>query len=298
VAGARADVVLDVDRAYFNALRAEAVLRVARRTVDARQLAVDQITALAGSNLKSGLDVSFARVNLGQAQLLLVQARNDVEAAYASLTAALGSPEPAAYELADEPMPPTPPDDAGALVAEALRHRPDIAARRFSQQAATAFAEAERRLWFPAVSAIGAAGFTPYHQAGLTDRYSALGVTVTVPLTNGNLYTARHAEAAFRAQAEEQTLRDLENRVSRDVRVAWLNVRTAFQRVDLTNQVLAQASDALDLAQARYNLGLSSIVELTQAELQKTQAEIDQATARYECLARSAALAYEVGARK
>jgi outer membrane protein len=67
--------------------------------------------------------------------------------------------------------------------------------------------------------------------------------------------------------------------------------------VDLTSQVLAQASDALDLAQARYNLGLSSIVELTQAELQKTQAEIDQATARYEYQAQSAALAYQIGAR-
>ena len=59
----KADVLLQVDRAYFNALRAQAVLKVAEQTVAARQLAVDQVTALADSHLKSGLDVSFAPVN-------------------------------------------------------------------------------------------------------------------------------------------------------------------------------------------------------------------------------------------
>ena len=73
----RADVLLRVDRAYFNALRAQAVLRVAQETVNARQLSVDQVSALAQSNLKSGLDVSFAKVSLSEAQLLQLQARND-----------------------------------------------------------------------------------------------------------------------------------------------------------------------------------------------------------------------------
>ena len=297
-ASRRADAVLQVDGAYFAALRARAILRVARQTVDARQLVVDQITALAQSSLKSGLDVSFARVNLGQAQLLLAQAQSDVESADAALTAALGSSQPATYELTDEPMPPLPAESEAALVAEALRDRPDVAARRFADQAASRFAAAERALWLPAVSIVGAAGFTPFHQIGLTDRYSAVGVNVTVPLTNGNLFQARRAEAAFREQAEAQGLRDLENRVARDVTVAWLQARTAWQRVELTDQLLAQASDALDLAQGRYDLGLSSIVELTQAQLNKTQAEIEQATARYEYQLRHAALRFEIGATK
>jgi len=294
----RDDVVLQVDRAYFDALRAQAVLRVAQQTVDSRQLVVDQVSALAASNLKSGLDVSFAKVSLAQAQLLLAQAQNDVQAASASLTATLGSSEIVTYELTDEPMPPAPADDRAAMIAQALRDRPDVAARRLSDQAALKFADAERALWLPTISAVGAAGVTPYRELGLNSRYGALGVNVTLPLTNGNLYTARHAEAMFRAQAEGQELRDLENQVTRDVTVAWLNARTARQRVDLSEQLLAQASDALDLAQERYKLGLSSIVELTQAELQKTEAEIVQATTRYEYQARVAALNHELGVRK
>jgi outer membrane protein len=294
----KADVLLQVDRAYFNALRAQAVLRVAQQTVDARQLVADQVEALAASSLKSGLDVSFAKVNLGEAQLLLVQAQNDVLGAYASLSAALGSPQATTYELSEQDLPAAPEEESAALVARALRERPDVVSQRLADQAAQTFADAERSLWMPSLSLVGAAGFTPYHQVGLNDRYSAAGINVTIPLSNGNLYSARHAEAAFRAESQTQARRDLENRVARDVTVAWLDVRTAYRRLDLTSQLLAQASDALELAQARYNLGLSSIVELTQAQLNKTSAEIAQATARYDYQARTATLRFQTGELK
>ena len=106
------------------------------------------------------------------------------------------------------------------------------------------------------------------------------------------------ASANFRASAQQQVLQDLENRVARDVQVSWLEAQTAFQRLDLTNQLLAQATDALDLAQQRYNLGLSSIVELTQAQLNQTSAQIAQATARYEYQGRNAALRFQIGSLK
>jgi outer membrane protein len=295
VADRQAIVLLQVDRAYFDALRGQAVARVAEQTVAARQLVVDQVSALASSGLKSALDLSFARVNLSEAQLLLVQARNDLLASYAVLSAAIGQPRATGYELVDEPNLGAPPTDADALIANALRDRPDVARERLTQQSQARFADAERALWFPSVSLIGAAGLTPYRQAGLNGQYSAVGVNITIPLTNGNLYSARRAEAGFRASAEQQSVLDLENRVIRDVRVAWLAAQTAFERLGLTDQLLSQASDALDLAQERYNLGLSSIVELTQAQLSQTRAQIEQATARYEYQARAATLRFQTG---
>ena len=71
----RSQILLAVNRAYFGTLRAEAVLTVAQQTVAARQLVADQISALARSNLKSTLDVSFASVNLSDARLLLLSAQ-------------------------------------------------------------------------------------------------------------------------------------------------------------------------------------------------------------------------------
>jgi outer membrane protein len=294
----RADVLLRVDRAYFAALRANALLKVADETVKARQLVVDQVSALAASGLKSGLDLSFAKVNLAEAQLLLLQAQNDQRGGFATLAAALGSPQKQIHELTDEPVPPAPPADSGSVVAQALRDRPDVAAERYAHESAAKFADAERALWFPTVAAIAAAGVAPYHQSGLNDRYSAAGINVTVPLINGGLFSARHAAASFRALAQEQQVHDLENRVSRDVRLALLDAQTGFQRLDLTDQLLAQANEALDLAASRYDLGLSSIVELTQAQLNKTQAEIAQASARYDYASQMAALRFQMGSLK
>lgn len=294
----RADVLLDVDRAYFDALRAQAVLRVAQETVDARQLVVDQVTAQANSGLKSGLDVSFARVNLSQAQLLRVQADGDVQAAFAALSTAMGEAQTSTYELVDEPVTSPPSDAASAIIAQALRDRPDVAAQRLQAEAASKFADAERALLRPTVAAVGAAGVTPYRDSALAEHYSAAGFNVTVPVFTGGLYSARRSEAVFRAQVADQARRDLENRVARDVTQAFVQVRTGFQRVDLSNQLLVQATDALDLAQQRYSLGLSSIVELTQAQLNKTEAEISVATARYDYQARLAALRFQAGALK
>ena len=72
--------------------------------------------------------------------------------------------------------------------------------------------------------------------------------------------------------------------------------RTAFERVGLTGQLLKQAQLALDLARGRYDLGLSSIVELSQAQLNLTAAQIGSASARYDYQAQRAVLTYQVGA--
>jgi outer membrane protein len=298
VTAVRADVLLDVDRAYFDTLRAQAVLRVARQTVDARQVVVDQVNALAQSGLKSGLDLSFARVNLSQALLLRVQAEGDVQSTFAELNTAMGALQTTTYELAEEPLAAPAPEDASAVIAQALRDRPDVAAERLAAQAAARFVLAERALSFPTVAAVGTAGITPYRDQTLNDHYSAAGFNVTVPVFNGGLYSARRGEAMYRAQVADEARRELENRVARDVTLAWVQVKTGAQRVDLTNQLLMQARDALDLAQQRYTMGLSSIVELTQAQLSETEAEIATATARYDYQAKVAALRFQTGQLK
>ena len=121
-------------------------------------------------------------------------------------------------------------------------------------------------------------------------------MNINVPVFNGHLFSARRSEAELRAQAAAQNLRDLENRVARDIQIAWLNASTAFERLGLTAQLLEQASLAMDLAQSRYDLGLSSIVELSQAQLNKTSAEIASASAKYDYQLLRAVLEYQAGA--
>jgi outer membrane protein len=78
--------------------------------------------------------------------------------------------------------------------------------------------------------------------------------------------------------------------------MAWFSANTAFQNLALTTQVLDQANEALDLAQARYKLGLGNIVELSQAQLNQTKASIDQAAAKYDYAAQFSGLLYQEGA--
>jgi outer membrane protein len=289
------DVLLAVHRAYFGVLRAQAVLKVAQETVSARQVLTDQVTTLEKNKLKSMLDVSFAEVDLAQAQLLLVQAQNNQKASYADLATALGLANPQPFDLAEEPMPPAPLADPTDLIVQALQNRPDLSSARFSHEAALRYARAERDLWMPTISAAGAAGLTPAYQAPLTDRYAAAGINVNIPIFNGFLFSARHQEANLRAQAADQAMRDLADRISRDVRTAWLDAGTAYQRLDVTAQLLKEATLALDLAQGRYKLGLSSIVELSQAQLNLTQAQIADTSAKYDFQIQSAVLSYQTG---
>jgi len=294
----RGDVLRQVNHAYFGALRAQTVLIVAEQTVAARQLIVDQITTLANSKLRSGLDVSFANVNLGEAKLLLANAQNDLKSSFAELSTALGFRDQRTLDLAEPSMPGTLPDNAVQLVADAMQARPELASYRDEHESALRLARAERALSFPTISGIATSGVLPAHEDTLHSRYAAVGVNVNIPIFNGHLFSARRTEAELRAQAAEQNLRDLENRISRDVQVAWLNANTAYQRLGLTAQLLDQAKQALDLAQTRYDLGLSSIVELSQAQLNKTSAEIASASAKYEYDLQRAVLNYEVGALK
>jgi len=162
-------------------------------------------------------------------------------------------------------------------------------------KAAESFATAERDLWLPTISAVGVAGLVPYRQDPLLSRYAAAGINVNVPIFNGRLFTARKNEAMSRAKAQEQFLRDLQNRITRDVRTAWLNANAAFQRLAVTEQLLDQATQSFDLAQSRYGLGLSSIVELSQAQLNKTQAEITKVSAQYDYEGQMAYLNYQLG---
>jgi outer membrane protein len=96
-------------------------------------------------------------------------------------------------------------------------------------------------------------------------------------------------------QAEQKKLQDLQDNVARDVRNGWLETQNAYERLSVTQQLKEQADLALELAQARYKLGLGTIVEFSQAELQKTDADIQDTDAHYRYAVSQIVLAYDMG---
>jgi outer membrane protein len=293
----REQILLQVNVAYFGTLEAQAVLQVAQQTVDTRQLLLDQVSVLASNKLKSELDVSFARVAVQESKLLLQKAQNNADDAMTSLSTALGYREPRPFQLADSAQmifPNT--NDVSQLVEIALAERPELLSLRNEHDAALKFARSQRDARLPLVSAVGMIGDSPSHDAHLPDNYEVGGIQLSLPLFAGGLYTARQHEAELRAQSDSELVRALENNIVRDVHIAWLNVNTALEQLHTTEQLVRNAAEAYDLAQARYKIGSSSIVELSQAQLSLTSAQIANADARYNVLIQQANLNYQTGA--
>jgi outer membrane protein len=279
----RAQILLVVDQTFYGALQTQALVHVAEQTVQARQALADKVSALTKAKLKSDLDLSFANVDLSRAKLLLLEARNNSETSLAQLSAILGYSDLQNFKLVEEEGENQPPEsDPALLIQQALQQRPEANAMRSEEQAAEKFGHAEHDLWRPTISALGVVGEAPVRDDHIPNWYGAIGVNVQIPLFNGFLYNARAKSADLQTQASHQRLVDMQNNIARDVRIAWQDSNRAFERLSVTRELRQQADLALELAQSRYNLGLSSIVEFSQAELQKTEADISDTAAQYQ----------------
>ncbi len=296
----RYDVILGVEQAYYEVLLAQQLIKVSEQTVATRQEVVNQISELFKNQLKSQVDVSFTQVNLTEAKLMLLRARDRLATAYASLGEALGTQQSIAYQLTDAPPAPHPPDSPDPLIAQAFQSRPELASLRLQRQADQKFVSAERDLKRPTVSLQAVGGALPYINPGnanpdIAEGYEAAAINVQVPVFNGHLFSARRQAAEYQLQATEQRVRNLQDRIARDVRAGWEQAKTSFEAISATEELVQQANMSLDLAQGRYNLGLASIVELTQAQLAQTQAQVENVNAKYGYQESYSALQYALG---
>lgn len=279
----RAQILLAVDSSFYGALETQALVHVAQQTVEARQALADKVAALTKAKLKSDLDLSFANVDLSRAKLQLLEAKNNAETSLAQLSAVLGYSDLQSFQLAEAPLVAQPLEaDPAPLIQQALRDRPEANALRLDVQSAEKFGHAEHDLWRPTVSALGVVGEAPVRDDRIPNWYGAVGVNVQIPVFNGLLNNARARTADLQTDAARQRLVDLQNNIARDVRISWQDSNRAFQKLSVTQELRDEANLALELAQSRYNLGLSSIVEFSQAELQKTEADISDTSAHYQ----------------
>ena len=199
-----------------------------------------------------------------------------------------------------------PPPDADRLIDLALKQRPDLQALTYNQKAADKFSRAQHELVLPTISALGLVGGTPVRPDCIdgcssnfftSSWFGAIGVNVSIPIFNGFLLRAEASEATANAKAAAENTRDLRDAVVRDVQTAWLYANTAFQRVGVTDELAKEADLSLTLANSRYQLGLGSIVELSEAQLQQANAAIEYVNAQYQYRLALSTLNFEIGAQ-
>ncbi|MDE1162273.1 MAG: TolC family protein [Acidobacteriaceae bacterium] len=291
----KARVRLNVRTTYYQVLGAEAVLRAAEAAQSNRHLVARQLNALAQNELRSTVDVNFAEVLASEADLAVVRAKSDVAQQRAHLATAMGAAQIIKIPLINPDAPAALPPSPDDLQSTAQGQRADLHAAESEQHAAQQLASADKRLAYPTLGLGGTAGQIPYHDHTLHDNYAAVGFNLNIPIFNGGLFAARRAEAESEAMARANDVKELHLEVTEQVRNCWQRANEAFQSLDVTARLVTQSKEALRLAQARYDSGLGSIVELNEAQVNETSAEISFADANYTYLTRRAELDFAAG---
>lgn len=299
VQSVRDSVFFKATQAYYDVLRAQALLAVARQTIKSRSTLNQQVSQLRSAKLKSDLDVSFAKLGLDQANLLESKAQGNLDDAWAELAEALGLPAVRHFILTDlhgQVRPP--PESRDEAISLALSRNPELMARDAARQAAHRQADADAEAGLPVISAQAFAGVNPMRESDqrLSHSYGAAGIFVTIPIFTGGRLTAEKRRSDYKAKAADRDLDAERNQLSRDVQMAWDSAQTAYRNIAVTSQLLESSSKAQDLTHARYDIGSSSIVEVEQAEVAALEARIAQSNATYDYLIERAFLAYREGA--
>ena len=295
VVATRAELLLEVDGAYFQALRGLALRRVALQRSDARKLVLEYISNLASNQLRSQLDVSFARVAVEESRLLLDQAETELQSAQTTLASLTGIKSPESIQVEEVTTALAMPDEVGGMILSALAHRPEVMQARAEQQAARERQKAEVALDYPTLNAFGSGGASLIHDDHLNSRFAAAGVNISLPLFNGGYTSGRQRQAKALADAAEAKVREVEESIMRDVRLSWLAAHHASEQIRMTEALVQNADGSLALAKARYEQGISSFLDLNQAELAETSAQVARANARYEYLTQRDRLEFETG---
>jgi outer membrane protein len=293
---ARDQVLFDVTSAYYNVLRAQKIVQVAEATQKTRHSLLDQIGSLREAKMKSDLDVSIAKQSVSEANLLTLQAQNQLDDAEAQLSQTMGYNTQQHYILKDDAMAVPLSGELEPLLQQAKEQNPELQSLRAQLRAARKQTEAEKAANYPTVSAVGYAGENPIRDhTQLDSNYAAGGVNISIPIFTGGRLTATEKRSEYQAQAIEQDLFDKENQITRDVRLSWNNTQSAYKNISVSEELRKTSDEALELTQARYDIGKNSIVDLAQTQLAKTQAEIASANATYEYLIQRALLNYKTG---
>ena len=294
----RAEVVVGVERAYFNVLKRKRLVEIAEQTVRERDILKQQIDVLYRNQLKSKLDLGLVQVQLSDSEFLVIRARNDLAAAFAELNNAMGIEGSGTYSLEDIPVKVEPPRTLDELVGEAMDKRPELLALKERIKTAEHRVKAAHNTNFPTVQVVGSAGDTEHisNRPNLQEGgWWAVGGIVSVPIFTGFLIQNQVAEATAQQRETEAIYRAVSQNVQLQVRDSFLDVVTLIPQVKVAEQQVSIARETLSLAGQRYKLGLSSIVEVTQSEVAVTAAETRLAQTQYNSKIAEARLRYAIG---
>ena len=272
-------VVLNAKQAYFNVLATRRLLTVADETVRQNEKHLEQAQGRFNVGLAAKFDVTQAQVQLANAQLNQVTARNNVAVARETLRNALGLTGPLDFDIVDNfDVHQVSVTESEALTS-AYDKRPELESIRAQELAAAEQIASLQKNYLPSVQGQADYKFqgTDYPSRDLWD----IGATVNLSLFNGGLTTAQIGEQKANLANLKYNEEVRRQNIALEVRQDVLNLTQAAESIRVSETALRQARENLELAEGRYNTGVGNIIELTDAQASLTTAEANYVQALY-----------------
>jgi outer membrane protein len=307
---------LDVRVAYFHAQAEKALITVAREELENREKHLDQISGFVSAGTRPEIDLAQARADRASARVRLISAETGYGTARAELNRAMGVGGPIDYDVADDTFPPVDVEarPVESLVDDALHARASVAALDSQIQAQELTRKAVRAGFWPTLNLVAAASDTGTNiltttgvglnssaqpkvfTAGLAWNVFA-GVTLSWPVFQGLLTTAQVHEADATLAGLQAQRAALAQEIWATVQSAQLGVRAAQEALRETEEQLTAATQRMALADGRYQAGVGSVIELSDAQLGLVTAGAQKVAAQYDLALARAQLLHAIGRR-
>jgi outer membrane protein len=285
-------VAYGVRTAFFDLARAQELRQVAEDAVRQYQAHLEQVKAYAEVGRRIRYDVTKAEVVLGNAQLNQISAANAVATARAVLNRSLGLAEEPGYRLgASEDLPLA--GDADALMAAARERHPALRALRAQETFASAAVDETIADLYPSLRLTGQYGASGSRFPLIGNWWGAAQSAWSA--FTGWRKTGRVDETAAQLRTARAATASREQQIHLEIRSALSQLDSARQRRQLSDLIVREAQESLNLVSERYRVGQASAVDVTDAQVALTQAQGDRVRARFDCQTAVAQLKHAIG---
>ena len=259
-------VAANAKKAYY-----DLVLKILNRDVEREKLANLEAHLKTAQGLydvgnSAFIEVTKAQADVAGARVSLLKAENDILVSQEALRVAMGTDihGPFNVALSTELLLPQPAEDVNTLIAQALTDRPDYRKLlhdvRGNELAVTNAARANS----PSITGSAGSSFTKTEGQSVTNNYS-LGVNMNVPVVDGGAMKAGVEQARAALDQTNADVESLKQNITYSVRSAALSLTNATDRVKSSESSVKYAEENLTLAQGRYEVGVGSQLELSDA---------------------------------
>lgn len=268
-------------RAYLTAVKADADVETAQANVTLSEALLTQARNQKEAGTGTGIEITRASVQLANDKQHLLVTQNARRAAYLQLLRAVNLRLDTDIQLTDKlRYAPIDPVDLEAARKQALAQRADLRAQQNREENARLSASAVKMQRLPSVSAFGDYGAIG---TGITDSLATrtIGVQLRVPVFDGGRRDAERAESASQYRSEKTRTNDLKQQVELDVRLSLDELKSADDQVRVAREGLGLSENELAQARRRYEAGVATTVEVTDAQTRLERARENQNSAIY-----------------